>query len=59
PIFTVPFMIYFVPEIRVQQSFTYFLYSKTFLLSFILFIVIVIVVKTLVGVLKPIKVNNP
>ncbi len=52
-------MIYFVPEIRVQQSFTYFLYSKTFLLSFILFIVIVIVVKTLVGVLKPIKVNNP
>lgn len=49
PAFGVPFMIYFVPEIRVQQSFTYFLYSKTFVLSFVLFIAIVYTVKLAVA----------
>lgn len=52
PVFTIPFMIYFVPEMRVQQSFTYFLYSKTFILSFILFIGIVFTVKLSVACLK-------
>jgi oligosaccharide repeat unit polymerase len=44
---TIPFMIYFVPTINVQQSFNYFLYSKSFCLSLFLFIVTIVLVKAI------------
>lgn len=50
PLFTIPFMIYFIPSMNIQQSFNYFLYSKAFLLSFSLFLLSVLMIKATLAI---------
>lgn len=44
---TIPFMVYFIPTINVQQSFNYFLYSKSFCLSLLLFLMTIVIIKSI------------